>query len=106
MAKKRPPAAAPEDPEDDDNESKRPQDSYGKHRKRQASKAKEESTEARDIGPIPAIVNAKRREACRLNLKKYLLTYFLRPHAFLAWLFPHFFFLSTGDALSPLLNLP
>ena len=77
MAKKRPPAAAaPEDPEDDDNESKRPQDSYGKHRKRQASKAKEESTEARDIGPIPAIVNAKRRKSCRLNLKKYLLTYF------------------------------
>mgnify|MGYP006893625346 FL=1 len=79
MARKRPPAAAaPEDPEDDDNESgsERPKDSYAKHRKRQASKAKEESTEARDIGPIPAIVNAKRRESCRLNLKKYLLTYF------------------------------
>ena len=83
MAKKRPPAAAaPEDPEDDDNESgsERPKDSYAKHRKRQASKAKEESTEARDIGPIPAIVNPKRRESCRLNLKKYLLTYF--PEAF------------------------
>lgn len=76
MSKKRPPAEAPEEPEDDDNESKRPQDSYGKHRKRQASRAKEESTEARDIGPIPAIVNPKRREACRLDLKKYLLTYF------------------------------
>lgn len=76
MSKKRPPAAAPEEPEDDDNESTRPQDSYGKHRKRQASRAKEESTEARDIGPIPAIVNPKRRAACRLDLKKYLLTYF------------------------------
>lgn len=81
MAKK-PPAATPADDFDDENEvdNKRTRDSYSKHRKRQASKAKEESTEARDIGPIPAIVNPKRRESCRLNLKKYLLTYF--PESF------------------------
>jgi hypothetical protein len=72
MAKKPPPAAAPDDFDDEAPQ----QDQYDKHRKRQASRAKEESTEARDIGPIPKVVNPKRREACRTDLKKYLLTYF------------------------------
>jgi hypothetical protein len=55
-------------------------DAYTKHRNRQAAKSAEQSTEARDIGPIPKIVNAKRRTACERDLKKFLLTYF--PESF------------------------
>jgi hypothetical protein len=72
--------AAPGEDEEPDNlpakpKAKRPDD-YQRHRRRQAAAAKEQSTEARDIGPIPKVVNPKRRESCRLDLKKYLLTYF------------------------------
>jgi hypothetical protein len=55
-------------------------DAYTKHRNRQAAKSSEQSTEARDIGPIPKIANAKRRAACERDLKKFLLTYF--PESF------------------------
>jgi hypothetical protein len=65
-------------PEDDDADKKRRANAaaYHKHRNRQAAKASEQSVEARDIGPIPKMVNARRREACQLDLKKFLLTYF------------------------------
>jgi hypothetical protein len=53
---------------------------YDKHRRRQAERAKEQSTEARDIGPIPKVKNARRRNACEKDLKKYLLTYY--PESF------------------------
>lgn len=51
-------------------------DAYQKHRNRQAAKSREASTEARDIGPIPKIKNAKRRNACERDLRRYLRTYY------------------------------
>ena len=53
---------------------------YDKHRTRQAERARDQSTEARDIGPIPKVANPKRKAACKNDLKKYLLTYF--PESF------------------------
>jgi hypothetical protein len=53
---------------------------YQKHRRRQAAKASEQSAEARDIGPIPKVKNAKRRATCERDLKKFLTTYF--PESF------------------------
>ena len=55
-------------------------DNYGRHRKRQANRSREQSTEARDIGPIPKVVNPRRRKACERDLRKYLLTYY--PESF------------------------
>lgn len=51
-------------------------DNYENHRRRQGHAARDESTEARDIGPIPAIKNPKRRAGCERDLRKFLLTYF------------------------------
>lgn len=51
-------------------------DAYRKHRARVAERSREQSTEARDIGPIPKVKNAKRRAACERDLKRFLLTYF------------------------------
>lgn len=55
-------------------------DNYQRHRRRQAERARDSSTEARDIGPIPKVANGKRRAACERDLKKFLLTYF--PESF------------------------
>lgn len=63
---------------DDDDEDNA--DQYQRHRRRQAERAREQSTESRDIGPIPKIKNRSRREKCRLDLRRYLLTYF--PESF------------------------
>src|SRR5687768_5430966 len=42
------------------------------------------SESARDIGPIPAVTNPKRRESCRNNFRRFCETYF--KNAFhLAW---------------------
>jgi hypothetical protein len=38
--------------------------------------SRQQSHSGRDIGDIPAVVDPVRREACRLNLLKHLLTYF------------------------------
>jgi hypothetical protein len=43
---------------------------------RQRRYERRKSAEAADIGPMPAVVNTERREACRLDLRKYLVTYF------------------------------
>lgn len=66
------------DYDDDDNSNNG--DSYNRHRKRQGNKSREQSTEARDIGIIPKVVNPKRRAACARDLRKYLLTYY--PESF------------------------
>lgn len=50
------------------------------HRERSAKRAAAQSEEARDIGPIPEVVNPKRRERCSKNLELALKTYF--PAAF------------------------
>jgi hypothetical protein len=44
----------------------------------------EETRKGNDIAPLPKVVNKKRREACRLNLRLFCETYF--PRAFrLKW---------------------
>jgi len=51
-------------------------DQYKNHRRRQADRSRDQSTEARDIGPIPKIKNLRRRKYCERDLRKFLLTYF------------------------------
>jgi hypothetical protein len=55
-------------------------DAYKKHRSNQAEKSRDQSTEARDIGPPPKCKNKKRRDSCERDLRKYLLTYY--PESF------------------------
>jgi hypothetical protein len=64
----------------DDDDGSNSGDNYNRHRKRQGNKSREQSTEARDIGVIPKVVNPKRRAACARDLRKYLLTYY--PESF------------------------
>lgn len=57
---------------------------YQQRREQVNSIRNAQSAAGRDIAPIPAVANPKRREACRLDLRLYLETYF--PDAFrLAW---------------------
>ena len=50
--------------------------SYENHKRRVANKAREQTTDARDIGKIPRPKNWQRRKACERDLRKYLLTYY------------------------------
>lgn len=50
-----------------------------RHRELIARKSREQTIEVADIGDIPAVVDPARRESCRLNLEKFLVTYF--PHS-------------------------
>jgi hypothetical protein len=51
---------------------------YARHRERMARKAKAESAEGRDIGPIPPVADPDRKAACRRDLKLYCETYYPR----------------------------
>lgn len=55
-------------------------DSYEYHKDKMAKKSRKKSATARDIGPIPPVVDEGRRERCRLNLKAFLKTYFGSEH--------------------------
>ncbi|MEL7267528.1 MAG: hypothetical protein AAFP69_22335, partial [Planctomycetota bacterium] len=50
-------------------------ESYERRRNRNANRDREESQAGREIGPLPPVVNPQRRESCRLDLMRYLLTY-------------------------------
>ena len=49
--------------------------SYEDHKRRVANNAREQTTDARDIGKIPRPKNWQRLKACELDLRKYLLTH-------------------------------
>lgn len=53
---------------------------YDRHREQAADNQREKSRAGREIGEIPAVVDPKRRESCRLDLARFLRTYF--PNAF------------------------
>src|SRR4030067_384073 len=49
---------------------------YKKHRSKMAARSREQSREARDIAPLPNVINPRRKAKCRLNFclfcEKYL----------------------------------
>lgn len=50
---------------------------YGEsHRERMGRKSREASKKVAEIGPLPAVVNPERKEACRFDLLLYSQTYF------------------------------
>jgi hypothetical protein len=53
-----------------------PRSSYEAHKDRAAKRQAELSESGRDIGPLPDVVDAQRREACRFDLRLYCETYF------------------------------
>jgi hypothetical protein len=50
-----------------------------RHRDRMAERSRELSSEVSDIGDIPPIKDPARRDSCRLDLERFLVTYF--PHS-------------------------
>lgn len=57
-------------------------------RERQAVISREASASVREAGPLPPVVNPKRKESCRRNLRRFFETYF--PERFnLAWSADH-----------------
>lgn len=50
-------------------------DDYERRKERSRRQQSEQSRKGRDIGPLPAVADPARREACRLNLRLYLETY-------------------------------
>lgn len=54
-------------------------DQGAEHRDRMAKRSRERMSAVSDIGDIPPVVNPARREACRLDLKRFLVEYF--PHS-------------------------
>lgn len=53
---------------------------YEKHKARTARRQLEQTRAAQEIGPLPAVVDQSRRDACEFNPERFLLTYF--PEAF------------------------
>ena len=50
--------------------------SVERHRVRMAAKSREANAAARELGELPQVVDPQRREDCRLDLRRFLLTYF------------------------------
>lgn len=50
-------------------------DAYERHKRRAAQRQADLSQEAREIGPLPKVEDAARKEACRNNLRLFLETY-------------------------------
>lgn len=46
------------------------------HRERMARRSREQSQSVADIGELPAVIDPERREACRYDLRLFLVTYF------------------------------
>ncbi len=53
---------------------------YERHKQEAAARSRAQSTTGREIGPLPAVADPARREACEHDLELYLPTYF--PNAF------------------------
>jgi len=51
-------------------------DAGDRHRQRMADRSRKQSSAAREIGPVPPVVNPERRERCRRDLKAFYLEYF------------------------------
>ena len=64
--------APPSDEDPDDDAADKGQ----RHRDRMAARSREQHAKVSEIGEIPAVKNPKRREACRLDLVKFLQEYF------------------------------
>lgn len=74
---------------------------YDRHRQRAAARQRIHSSTSREIGPIPAVVDPDRREACERDLQLALETYF--PEVFaLGWSSQH---IQVIDALSQALSV-
>lgn len=57
----------------------RPADGQGygdRHRRRMAARSREQSAAVEDIGELPPVADPARKEACRLNLERFLVEYF------------------------------
>lgn len=54
----------------------RPGGAYERHRDRMGQVQREQSRAARDIGPLPAVVNPERREEARKSLRRFAEIYF------------------------------
>lgn len=76
---RQPPAAPPTAPDAPDP-GEAGDSAYDRHRQRMADKSRQRSATGREIGPLPAIVDPARKDACREDLKRYLKTF--HPHAF------------------------
>src|SRR5262245_39455666 len=50
--------------------------SYGRHGEAMAGVSRAQSAAGREIGPLPLVADPTRRESCRLDLKRFLDTYF------------------------------
>jgi hypothetical protein len=55
------------------------QPNYAEYRDKQASRSRKESAEGREIGDIAPIANLRRRESCRMDLRKFCETYNPKP---------------------------
>jgi len=49
---------------------------YARKKSRETARAAAESRQAREIGPLPSVVNPRRKKACRLDLRRFAETYF------------------------------
>jgi len=54
----------------------KPRSSYARHRDRVGTAQREQSRAGRDIGPLPAVVDPARKEAARLDLRRWVDSYF------------------------------
>lgn len=52
-----------------------PNDDYERRKERSRRKQSDQARKGRDIGPLPPVADPARREACRLDLKRFCLTY-------------------------------
>lgn len=59
-------------------------DAYERHKRRAAKRQSELSQDAREIEPLPKVVDPIRKESCRLNFRLFLETYFASTFN-LAW---------------------
>ncbi len=50
-------------------------DDYERRKERSRRKQAEQARKGRDIGPLPPVADPERKEACRLDLKRFYLTY-------------------------------
>ena len=71
-----------------DNKAKRSVEQYERHKTAATQLQREKSAKGRDIGPIPAPENPKRRAACALDLRKFCETYHRETFP-LAWSHDH-----------------
>jgi hypothetical protein len=62
-----------------ESDNRRKQRQASEHRDRMARRSREIQASVSDIGELPAVTHPKRKKACRLDLRRFLETYF--PHS-------------------------